>query len=242
MEKMGSALSILADGITMSSSSNDKLSSFDIDPNSIKLKSKMVDINDGDVIISNGKATIKEAAITNLMSKNIVVQTMLDAMGEVKGGITIKRPDGGYLIYNGMPRFATAYVRSEPGVQDLMSNGTPRFKNVGNAFMFSDKTTGKYFRRAMTLYGQHETRWLHIGIWYATPQCGIDIKVDSFNDHNGVFFDKTVSIPKDTSTSVTKTKHKEIIVDMGIPKQSIASIAIRARVKPGQKGNAWILN
>ncbi|WPH64131.1 putative tail fiber [Staphylococcus phage vB_StaM_PB50] len=242
MEKMGSALSILADGISMSSSSNDKLSSFDIDPNSIKLKSKMVDINDGDVIISNGKATIKEASITNLMSKNIVVQTMLDAMGEVKGGITIKRPDGGYLVYNGMPRFTTAYVRSEPGVQDLMSNGTPRFKNVGNAFMFSDKTTGKYFRRAMTMYGQHETRWLHIGIWYATPQCGIDIKVDSFNDQNGVFFDKTVSIPKDTSTSVTKTKHKEIIVDMGIPAQSIASIAIRARVKPGQKGNAWILN
>ncbi|QQO92700.1 tail fiber [Staphylococcus phage Madawaska] len=242
MEKMGSALSILADGITMSSSSNDKLSSFDIDPNSIKLKSKMVDINDGDVVISNGRATIKEAAITNLMSKNIVVQTMLDAMGEVKGGITIKRPDGGYLVYNGMPRFTTAYVRSEPGVQDLMSNGTPRFKNVGNAFMFSDKTTGSYFRRAMTLYGQHETRWLHIGIWYATPQCGIDIKVDSFNDQNGVFFDKTISIPKDTSTSVTKTKHKEIIVDMGVPAQSIASIAIRARVKPGQKGNAWILN
>ncbi|QQO92438.1 putative tail fiber [Staphylococcus phage Machias] len=242
MEKMGSALSILANGISMSSSSNDKLSTFDIDPNSIALKSNMVNINDGDVIIQNGRATIKEASITNLMSKNIVIQTMMDAMGQVKGGMTIKRPDGGYIIYNGMPQFATAYVRSEPGVQDLMSNGTPRFKNVGNAFMFSDKTTGSYFRRAMTLYGQHETRWLHIGIWYATPQCGIDIKVDSFNEQNGVIFDKTISIAKDTSTSVTKTKFKEIRVDMGTPHQSIASIAIRARVKPGQKGNAWFLN
>ncbi|QPI17033.1 hypothetical protein [Staphylococcus phage vB_StaM_SA1] len=242
IEQMASALSILSDGITMSSSSGNKLSTLNVDPDAIKLKSKMIDINDGDVIISNGKATIKEAAITNLMSKNIVVQTMLDAMGEVKGGITIKRPDGGYLVYNGMPRFTTSYVRSEPGVQDLMSNGTPRFKNVGNSFMFSDKTTGSSFRRAMTFYGQHETRWLHIGIWYATPQCGIDIKVDSFNEQNGVIFDKVVSIPKDTSTSVTKTKFKQIIVDLGTPEQSIASVAIRARVKPGQKGNAWFLN
>lgn len=242
IEKMGTALSMLADGITMSSSSNDKLSTFEMDPKKISLNSKMVNINDGDVVIKDGRATINEASIKKLMASNIIVQTVLDEIGKVKGGLTIKRPDGGTLVYNGMPMFTTAYVRSEPGAQELLSNGTPRFKNVGNAFMFSDKTTGRSFRKAMTLYGQHETRWLHIGIWYATPQCGIDIKVDSFNEHNGVIFDKTVSLPKDTSTSVTKTKHKEIIVDMGIPAQSIASIAIRARVKPGEKGNAWFLN
>lgn len=242
IEQMGTALSMLADGITMSASNGDKLSTFNIDPYNIKLNSRMIDINDGDVIIKDGKASINEASIKKLMTSNVMIQTVMNEMGKVDGGLTIKRPDGGYLVYNGMPRFTTAYIRPDPTWQSLMPNGEPRFKNVGNMYMFSDRTAHGTFRRCMTFYGQHETRYLHIGFWYATPQCGIDIMVDSFNEHNGVIFEKVISIPKDTSTSVMNTKFRGTIVDLGMPKQSLASVAIKVRVKDGQKGNAWIRN
>ena len=66
-----SAITILADGINLTSSEDGLISEVDINPSNIKIKSDLIEINDGDVVIKNGKTSITQAFIDQLDAKAI---------------------------------------------------------------------------------------------------------------------------------------------------------------------------
>src|SRR5699024_1750917 len=76
LEKLLTEFSQTADGFNFRIDSNGMIQDLTFDRNAFKLNSNLIEFNDGDVIIKDGRTTIKDAFIHNLASDNAFIQKL----------------------------------------------------------------------------------------------------------------------------------------------------------------------
>src|SRR5699024_2452150 len=93
-----SALEMIANGITLTSSENGMISSVKVDPSKVKINTSRFEINDGDVIVKNGKTTIKEAFINKLTAMDISADRIKTGNWKLKVGSKIEGVNGSLVL------------------------------------------------------------------------------------------------------------------------------------------------
>lgn len=109
---------------------NGNISDFTVGSSGIKLNSRVIDMNDGDVIIKNGVTTITDAYIPKLFSKKATIE-YLDAIGITARTLQARDKQASVNIENGsitMNRDSGARMDvGLDGIQSFNSGGSLRF-------------------------------------------------------------------------------------------------------------------
>ncbi|PKE66709.1 hypothetical protein CW674_01240 [Macrococcoides caseolyticum] len=106
---------------------NGNITSFTVGPNGIKLNARVIDMNDGDVIIKNGITTITDAYIPKLFSKKATVE-YLDAIGITARTLQAKDKQASVNIENG----SITMNRDNGARMDIGLDGIQSFNNGGS--------------------------------------------------------------------------------------------------------------
>ncbi|PKD98527.1 phage tail spike protein [Macrococcoides caseolyticum] len=109
---------------------NGNITNFSVGSSGIKLNAKVIDMNDGDVIIKNGITTITDAYIPKLFSKKATIE-YLDAIGITARTLQAKDKQASVNIENGsitMNRDSGARMNiGLDGIQSFNNGGSLRF-------------------------------------------------------------------------------------------------------------------
>src|SRR5699024_7108954 len=76
LEKLLTEFSQTADGFNFRIDSNGMIQDLTFDRNAFKLNSNLIEFNDGDVVIKDGRTTIKDAYIDKLFSKTAFIEQL----------------------------------------------------------------------------------------------------------------------------------------------------------------------
>ena len=106
---------------------NGNISSFGIGSSGIKLNARVIDMNDGDVIIKNGVTTITDAYIPKLFSKQATIE-YLDAIGITARTLQAKDKQASVNIENG----SITMNRDSGARMDIGLDGIQSFNNGGS--------------------------------------------------------------------------------------------------------------
>ncbi|WP_340391297.1 phage tail spike protein [Macrococcoides caseolyticum] len=106
---------------------NGNISSFGIGSSGIKLNARVIDMNDGDVIIKNGVTTITDAYIPKLFSKQATME-YLDAIGITARTLQAKDKQASVNIENG----SITMNRDSGSRMDIGLDGIQSFNNGGS--------------------------------------------------------------------------------------------------------------
>lgn len=110
---------------------NGNISNFTVGSSGIKLNARVIDMNDGDVIIKNGVTTIKDAYIDKLFSKQATIN-YLDAIGITARTLQAKDKQASVNIENG----SITMNRENGARMDIGLDGIQSF-NAGGSLRFS---------------------------------------------------------------------------------------------------------
>lgn len=124
-------------GLTLSYDENGVIQSSNIGPNGIKLDATKIDINNGDVIIKNGRTEIKDAFIHNLASNNAFISVLNsqyinsnEVTSEVGDNKTTIR--GGFFESSGNYDYNWNFNRYKYQIDARIEDGLLRFRNNTN--------------------------------------------------------------------------------------------------------------
>lgn len=106
---------------------NGNITSFTVGPSGIKLNARVIDMNDGDLIIKNGVTSIKDAYIDKLFSKQATIN-YLDAIGITARTLQAKDKQASVNIENG----SITMNRDSGARMDIGLDGIQSFNNSGS--------------------------------------------------------------------------------------------------------------
>src|SRR5699024_863783 len=134
LEKLLTEFSQTADGFNFRIDSNGMIQDLTFDRNAFKLNSNLIEFNDGDVVIKDGRTTIKDAFIHSLASNNAFINVLNsqyinsnEVTSEVGGNKTTIR--GGFFESSGTYQRTWLGITTANQIDIRSENGYLRFRN-----------------------------------------------------------------------------------------------------------------
>src|SRR5699024_13403 len=151
-----------------------------------------------------------EAITVDAVQANIT--TVMNSMGRVEGGLTIRRPDGAVAIQNGMLRNEYVVNAYNPHFMTATPHGLNAFFQSGEWWVTSRKIVQDAGKLRFNAYQfVHSARYLEIEIGYRRHQTDVFFEIDSFGSYS---FNEKFSQFKSGGGS---TEYKVMRVDLGVP-------------------------
>lgn len=157
---------------------NGNITSFTVGPNGIKLNAKVIDMNDGDVIIKNGVTTISDAYIPKLFSKQATIEYLKARDIDLnKATVSGSSNDETTVLSGGKIRSTGTFTRTFPQGSATYESYTESWNGTYRSGLISKSSGGK------TQTGI--TRWLSLNDKAVTTQREIH---SASPDKNGARF------------------------------------------------------
>src|SRR5699024_9911120 len=140
------------------------------------------------------------------------ITTVMNSMGRVEGGLTIRRPDGAVAIQNGMLRNEYVVNAYDPNFLTQTPQGLNDFYHSGEwwaTYRRVRQDAGKLRFNAYQFI--HSARYLEIEIGYRRHQTDVFFEIDSFGSYS---FNEKFSRIKSGGGS---TEYHLMRVDLGVP-------------------------
>src|SRR5699024_8017401 len=139
---------------------------------------------------------------------------VMNSMGKIEGGLTIRRPDGAVAVSNGMLKNEYVVNSYNPMFMSVTPDGQNAFYDVGGWWRTNDHIRDLLNGdvRFNAYQFTHSARYLEIEFGYRRNKTGIKIDVVSFG---GSSF--SASYSKGRWSSSPGTEYHNLRVDLGVP-------------------------
>ncbi|WP_271401507.1 phage tail spike protein [Salinicoccus roseus] len=157
--------------------------------------------------LTSKSAFIRDINAIEVTANSVILNTMLNRMGQVEGGLSIRRPDGAVYVNNGVPNHSLAMQRNQFMGDDVNWNGMNYYGS------------SPYYHTFENIYTYHDARYMvvafAVSLGSSSPSASayVNVRVREFGNPG-------------TNLSQTKrtiayrsgdTQYVNITMDLGIP-------------------------
>src|SRR5699024_541883 len=157
------------------------------------------------------------------------ITTVMNSMGRVEGGLTIRRPDGAVAVDNGMLRNEYVVNAYNPNFMSQTDQGLNCFFTQGAWWVTSQKVQdhmGRSTKMNFNAYQfKHSARYLEIEIGFRRHRVGFHMNVDSFSTSPS--FSGYDSFSRYGGGS---TEYHVMKIDLGVPDYKRKAFYLRFRL------------